>query len=636
LKIIKITITIFLAHIFFCGYAGDGIYAVNKIPVDLLKNANVVKRFEDLKFEILNTATARLSHRVVLTILNEEGDKHAVLEEYYNKLHVIESMEGRLFDAQGKKIQTLKKSDIKDLSGTSDDNLADDNRVKQFSFYHKVYPYTVEYEIEVKFNYTLFYPGWVPQEDESYAVEYSKTSVVCPHDIEFRYKAYNYPGLPEITTEKNTRVYSWQIKNLTAFKKEYASPMWYELTPVVCMGPVQFQIGDYLGNMSSWQDFGKFVFSLNKGRDELPTDIKATVHRLTDDISNTQEKIKILYDFFQKNTRYVSVQLGIGGWQPFDAHYVATNRYGDCKALSNYMFSLLKEAGVKSYYTLVKAGDDKHFFIDDFPSSQFDHVILCVPVKRDTTWLECTNQTIPAGYLGSFTCNRTAFLVDENGGTLVQTPRYGLKENLRLRKTIGSIDEEGNLAVNITTDYKAVRQDNLHELISRLSNDRMKEVLKEEIDLPNYDVIKFNYKESPGILPVITETLDITDKNYAQVTGARLFLIPNIISRSHLKLDHEDTRKFDILLNNEYHDIDTVEIKIPAGYKLEAAPADVDIKNKFGHYSTSTKLTNDKIVYYRSMEKYKGRFPPTSYDELVKFNDQVYKSDRASVVFIKM
>jgi hypothetical protein len=79
----------------------------------------------------------------------------------------------------------------------------------------------------------------------------------------------------------------------------------------------------------------------------------------------------------QMNTRYISIQLGIGGLQPFDAAFVAKNAYGDCKALSNYMYSLLKEINIKSCYTQIKAGAGEYFFMPDFSTDQFDHIILC-------------------------------------------------------------------------------------------------------------------------------------------------------------------------------------------------------------------------------------------------------------------
>lgn len=616
-------------------YADDPDYAVNKIPAQLLVNANVVKRFEEIRFEVINIGKAKLYHKVALTILNEKGDKYTTLQESYDKLHSVESIEGKLFDATGKKIRSIKKSDIQDLSGTDEVSLADDNRVKQFNFYHKVYPYSVEFETEVKYNYTLFYPSWIPQEDENYSVEYSKISVSCPVDINFRYKAFNFPGQPVVTAEKNNKTSTWEIKNLAAIEDEYASPYWFEKTPVVCMAPAQFQVENYEGNMSTWQDFGKFVYALKSGRDQLPENIKNVVHNITDGIPDTRKKIEVLYNFFQKNTRYISIQLGIGGWQPFDAKYVAANGYGDCKALSNYMYSLLKEAGIRSFYTLVKAGVNHKFFISDFPSSQFNHVILCVPLQKDTMWLECTSQTLNAGYLSSFTSDRNVLLVDENGGTLVRTPRYDVNQNLQVRKTIATINEEGNLSADIVTDYKAVQQDELHHLINSLSKDKLMEYLKSEIDLPNYDVVKFDYKEEKNTLPVIKETLSVTANNYAQVTGNRLFVVPNILSRSGNKLMEEDTRKFDVELNSEYKDIDTVEIKIPAGYQPEAMPLPVKMETKFGKYSISAKVQGDKISYYRSMEQYRGRFPASAYNDLVKFYEQVYKSDRSKVVLVK-
>ncbi|MDB5223965.1 MAG: hypothetical protein JWN83_2632 [Chitinophagaceae bacterium] len=635
MKNLNILLLIIFSVTCFNSHADDRNYAANKISAELLKNANVVKRFEEVKFEIINIGKAKLYHTVAITVLNEKGDKYVQYQQEYDKLHSIESIEGRLFDENGKKIKTLKKNDIQDLSGTSEASLADDNRVKQFNFYYKVYPYTVEYETEIKYNYTLFYPIWVPQEDEFYSVEYSKVSISCPSDIKFRYKTFNYPAQPVITDEKNNKVYSWEVKNLPAIEEEFASPYWFEITPVVSLAPVQFQVENYQGNMSTWQDFGKFVYALKDGRDQLPDNIKNVIHNITDGIADTRKKIEVLYDFFQKNTRYISIQLGIGGWQPFDAKYVASNRYGDCKALSNYMYSLLKEAGIKSFYTLVKAGVNSRFFMSDFPSSQFNHVILCVPVQKDTVWLECTSQTLPAGYLSSFTSDRNVLLVDENGGTLIRTPRYTLNQNLQVRKTVASIDSEGNLVADIITDYRALQQDNLHGLINGLSKDKVMEYLKNEIDLPNYDVVKFDYKEMKSALPVIKETLSVTANNYAQVSGSRLFVVPNLLSRSHNKLIANDTRKFDVQLNTEYKDIDSVEIKIPSGYQPEAMPPAMKIETKFGRYSSSVQVLADKIIYYRSMEQFRGRFPATAYNELVKFYEQIYKSDRSRVVLIK-
>ncbi|MBC8035480.1 MAG: DUF3857 domain-containing protein [Chitinophagaceae bacterium] len=614
--------------------ATEGEYAISKIPSELLKNAHAVTRIENTRFEVIGIRKAVYYYKVAYTILNENGDRFAQCLEYYDKMLSVSSISGTLFDAYGKKIKSLKKSDIQDRSGT-EGSLADDNRLKYHNFYHKTYPYTIEYEVEKKYDYTMFYPGWAPQGDRNLSVQSARAEVILPLNLHFRYKAFNIKNEVVVSENRSSRTYTWAINNVLAIEMESYAPFWSELAPAVYMGPVQFAIEGYEGNMGTWQDFGKFVYALKAGKDILPENIKATVHTLTDGIGTAHKKVETLYEFMQKNTRYISIQLGIGGWQPYNAQYVATNRYGDCKALTNYMFSLLKEAGIKSYYTLINAGYDRRFFIQDFPSSQFNHVILCVPLPKDTVWLECTSQTLPAGYLSGFTSDRPALLVDESGGQLVRTPKYGIAENLQIRNIKASLNASGSLNLDVITYYKAMQEDNLHSLVNSYSKEKILEYLKEEIDLPNYDVTDFNYKQIPSELPSIIETLKIVASNYAQVSGKRVFIVYNLLSKLGRQPVFADSRKYDVELKTEYTDVDSVQIALPAGYQPESVPKDVTFESRFGRYSSRVFFKDDKIYYYRKMEQYSGRFPAKDYNDMVRFYEQVYKADRGRIVLVK-
>ncbi len=618
------------------AWAGEGEYAVSRIPAALLKNAHAVKRMEQTVYEVFSFSKALYRTKYAITILDENGDQFASLNEYYDKLRKIESIEGRIFDLNGKEIKSVKNKDIKDYSAVSGMSLMEDSRVKIHDFHWKEYPYTVEYEVEVEFNNTYIFLPWVPQIDEGYAVERASYKVKCPSWYDFKYKALNYKGgEPIVGNEKDSKTYTWQVENLAAIQSEYLAPQWQFLTTCIYFSPSQFEIDNYKGSMASWNELGKFQIKLNEGRDKLPEVIKQQVHKLVDGINDPKEKIRILYEYLQKNTRYISIQLGIGGLQPFDATYVATKSYGDCKALSNYMYALLKEVNIKSCYTQIRSGRGQKFFIDDFTFDPFNHIILLVPLQKDTVWLECTSQTLPAGYLGSHTDDRYGLAINENGGTLVRTPKYGMKENTEIRKIKAELDAEATLVVKAETSYGGLQQDLYHELINSLSKDKVKKYLHEQLDFATYDITSFNYIEIKAALPSVEESLDIVVSNYATITGKRLFIIPNIMTRSNRKLSADSTRKFDIEMGFEYKDVDTVEINLPAGYTAESLPKDVAINSKFGKYQSNVKLIGSTIYYYRSMEKYSGRFPAADYAALVSFYEAIYKADRNKVVLLK-
>ena len=616
-------------------------YAVDAIPEALRKNAILVKRLEELRVEIKSPGKAVYYRHYVYTLLNEAAERYAYFYDYYDKFRDVQSISGTLYDAGGNKIKTVKKKDISDESGNSGEHLAYDERYKIHNFYYRSYPYTIEYEVEVSLNGMLHLPEWRPVFAPKVAVEKSLFTVSVPKNYELRYKQLRYNGTPVIKEEKSTTTYSWQLQNQVAGKEEILAPEWEETTTRVLIAPSDFEIAGYKGNMNSWQHFGKFMMRLYSGRDVLPAEIKTKVHQLTDQLPTEKEKINTLYKYLQDNTHYISIQLGIGGWQPLDATYVAQKKYGDCKALSNYMVALLKEAGIKAHNVLIKAGAAEKDIITDFPSNQFNHVVVCVPGSSasgsaDTTWLECTSQTVAPGYMGGFTGNREALLVDEDNSIIVKTPVYSKEQNLLNRVITGSINEQGKLSATVKTVYTGLQQDDLHSILNNSTKEEQLKRLRQAFSLPNYDVPAFAYNENKSTaIPVTSETIELVSDNYAGITGKRMFIKPNILATYASKLGEDNEREQDILYSYSFRDRDTITLTVPQGYQVESMPAPVKISNQFGNYEINYQIKADQLQLIRSYERNSGRFPATDYADFVSFNNAIYKADNARIVWVK-
>jgi Domain of Unknown Function with PDB structure (DUF3857)/Transglutaminase-like superfamily len=631
----KIISLLFAFYSLFSLHATAGEYPVAAIPKQLLKYANAVIRKQEQIVEIRSLNKVTVRDHYVITILNEKGEGLAYWQEYYSKFRTIHHVEGVLFDAAGNKVRSLKKSEIKDQPVYSASNLIDDSRIKYHNFYCKDFPYTVEYESEMTKTETMFLPDWSPLSARNVAVEESICSFTTPVEYRLRFKAYNMTGAPVITTNGKTTTNIWKISQQPAIAREYASPAFHELAPYISFGPTDFKLDDFSGSLRNWNDYGKFMNTLISGLDEIPQNVKDKVVQVTSGAKSTSEKLKLLYDFLQQNTHYISVQLGVGGWRPFPASYVASNGYGDCKALSNYMVALLKVIGIKANYVLILAGQDARDIATDFPSSQFNHVICAVPMQKDTLWLECTSQTVAPGYMGSFTGNRHALMITDNGGEIVSTPRYDKTQNIFKSTIQGTIDAEGNLLMQTDNFYQAECSDDLHMRIHAYSKEDQLKFLKKSLDIPHYDIGSFSYAETRERIPSIRENLQVNAPGYAQITGKRLFVYPNICNRWDNRLAEDSTRLYAVDLVEDRTETDSVKIKLPAGYTPESIAKPFLIQTPYGNYSASITIAGDEMIYYRKLSLNKGRFPATEYSKLVQFYEQLFKADRAKVVLVK-
>lgn len=618
-----------------CQMAYSQNYNVMLIPDSLTHGANVVDRYSEMHLTILNDKKARLYEKEVFTILNEAGDKYADYYTSYDKFNSINDIDGNLYDASGKKMKEVKKKDISDHASYDGFSLMQDARYKEHNFYCKDYPYTVEYEEDDDWGQMFHLPTWDPQVSPLMSVQVSKLIVETPLGYKFRYKQFNLKSSPQIVQKNDKIIYTWEVDNLTTKKEETYQPSWREIMPSIMLAPTDFEIGNYKGNMDTWKNYGAFVNTLKENKDVLPDEIKQKVHSLTDNVKDPKEKVGVLYKYLQQNSRYISVQLGVGGWQPFDANYVATNKYGDCKALSNYMIALLKEAGIKADYVLIRAGDEKEPIQTDFPITEFNHATVCVPLDKDSLWLECTDQTKPAGYAGTFTGNRYALLVDENGGHIVPTPSYTAKDNVIIRKIEGTVDNTGNLIAKVSSHYAGCESDDLQLRLDEANKQQQEQILKEEFDIPTYDVTRYSYKQNKDIIPSIDEDLDITATNYASVMGKRFFLMPDIITHQPEKMDTSEKRLYDIVLKNPFTHIDSISLKLSESYDVESLPKDVNLSTPYGNYSISYKYEDNTVYYVRAFIQNTEKFSPSEYIKFASFINTIYKADRNKIVFLK-
>ena len=609
-------------------------YKVSDIPKELKENARSVVRNEEIVLEVKSLSNASANVTYAITILNKNGLNDSYFHEFYDKFSRISGVKGRVFDENGEQLKRIPSDEILDYSSISGYSIYEDNRVKYIDPKVRNYPFTVEYTYDRSFDGLFSYPSWNPQPGFNIAVEKSSYKATVSKGITFRYLERNTSLKAIVTSDAGNNTYYWEARNLKALEWEPYSVSTQEIFPSMIASPADFEIDGYKGNLNSWTNFGEFISTLNEGKDVLNDETKKSLNELVAGTTDDYQKIQKIYQYMQGRTRYVSIQMGIGGYQPFDAATVQRLAYGDCKALTNYMKTLLEAVGLKSNYCLVNAGGDAPLMIREFPSTQFNHAFLCVPVKSDTVWLECTSQRIPCGFTGDFTDDRDILLIDKDKSKVVHSRVYGLADNIVTHNSQVKIDENGKGSVEIHKVYKGLKYDDILSTFYADDADK-KRLISERMKFPSFQVQNFKYKENRSIVPSIEETLNVNFDNYLSLTGSKSFLLMNFSNTIENAPYAMRTRKTDVIIRRPSIEMDTIVYELPATLKPESIPQSVSIQTQFGEYKSKVEYTKNKLSYIRSFQLNKGKYPASEYAGLVDFFDKVSGADDMRCVLIK-
>ncbi|GCC51158.1 DUF3857 domain-containing protein [Chryseotalea sanaruensis] len=630
----KSSLTISILFLSIGLFAAENKYPVSDIPDSLKNGMYAVIREESNVFTILDKSHSNIQYHYVITILKATGRSNAILSVGYDKLTKIKSVKATVYDALGNVVKKVKTSDFIDQSSISGFSIYEDNRQKYIDLRQASYPYTIEFEYELDLNYLLFIPSFYLYDDDEVSIQKKSYQLVYPTSLKPRYRG-TFVDDPEKQILSGKESLLWTFNNFVPKKFEAMSPTIEKYIPRILVAPVDFEYDGYAGTMNSWENFGKWQLSLNKGRDEILPETIEKVKSLTKDVNDDREKVKILYKYLQNKTRYVSIQLGIGGWQPFEALTVDKLSYGDCKALSNYMISLLKAADINGYYTVIYGGSNPPTVLEDFPKSYFNHVIVTVPLEKDTVWLECTSQQNPFGYLGNFTGNRSAMMVTEDGARLIKTPVYKGENNQQLRSAEVILDVNGNAQAQIQTIYSGlqIENDGLDSYLTKSADDQKKWV-QNSTAIPAFDIVNFKLNMLNEETPEIGVSLALKLNRFASVSGKRFFFTPNLMNRSNFIPEKLAERKTDIVIKTGYLDIDTIRYKLPDNVYPEFLPDTQKHTSRFGEYESSFQMDENGLLYIRKIKMKEGEYPASTYQELTDFYKSLNKSDNIKIVLL--
>ena len=112
-------------------------------------------------------------------------------------------------------------------------------------------------------------------------------------------------------------------------------------------------------------------------------------------------------------------------------------------------------------------------------------MILNIPNGGNDIWLECTSQTIPFGFLGSFTDDRDVLVVTPEGGIIKRTPAYLNEDNLQTINGSIQLYKNGSIGASLERVSSGIQYDQKSSFDSMSDEDLKKHYMSNVWDYNN-------------------------------------------------------------------------------------------------------------------------------------------------------
>lgn len=377
-------------------------------------------------------------------------------------------------------------------------------------------------------------------------------------------------GAPKVTEEGGTQITEWALDSVPALDIEPLSPPYAELGMTVSVSTYK-----------SWADLGRWYAGLYRDSLQLDEAARAAGRRAVAGAKDDADKIRRLYAYVVKNTRYVGIELGIHGWKPFKASEVHRRRYGDCKDKATLLAALLTDNGVPATIALVRTTDRGPFPPGHASMWAFNHAITYVPGAD--LFLDGTAEFSGSGELPHPDQGAETLVVYPDGRTELRSPGLSKpEENLNSSRYTATLSPEGALLLSGTETFHGATAAELRQEYEEVEmrKTRLEKTLNQI--LPGAEITKLDLSDLADLEAQVEYTYTAKVDHYGAADGGRL-IIPLTLFRHQVANAYAvlPTRKHDVWISYPWSTRNVIRYALPKGTRVEGLPEGQQIDTKY-------------------------------------------------------
>jgi len=489
---------------------------------------------------------------------------------------------------------------------------------------HRISLSGVEPGTIVDYSYTIetlepvlpgdFYTGWSVTTGRT--TRRSRLILDVPAKLEPRIQERNLGSMRKVQEVAGRRIYTWAAADVERTERQLFAARENTVNK-----------GLTIAGWVSWADVARWYHSLSADRYTLTPAIEAALAEVVKGAKTREDSLRAVHRWVAQDFRYVSLSLGIGGYQPRTPAEVFETKLGDCKDKATLFVAVARKMGFRAYPVLIQYGG---YTRRELPSlHQFDHMIAAVATDTGYIYLDLTAELTPFGEIPPALEGEFGLLVREDGTAeeleIPETPRGANRSMTRL---VGELDASGTFKgryeETMTGSFQYAAREVFSVSRSERERNELARVLANTIirGARGDSLVIFDGNDLTAVPRI---SINLSNGSMTRSSGNTEILtlpMPSFsMERIISQLEGEGERRypFDVESVIGWHELSwEFEVTLPEGWRAQL-PANVDVKSAFGEYSSEYTQNGRVLRVVRRLAGAKGTEPPSAKEALIQW-----------------